>query len=88
LATRESRRRALCRRFHRLTQSLLGRRVNLHCLRHTSFSRLYAATKDLLLVKEWAGHKSIQSTLVYMTLENLAEANKTQAAILRDLAMK
>lgn len=69
-------RRLLTRHFHRLTKRLLGRRVNLHALRHTAFTRLYRQTKDLLLVKTWAGHRSINSTLVYLQAEKQAEASR------------
>lgn len=65
-AAKASWRRLLCRHYHLLTQRLLGRRRNLHGLRHTAFSRVYAATKDLLLTKAWAGHVAIGSTVVYM----------------------
>lgn len=36
-----------------------------HCLRHTFATRLYRKTRDILLVKEALGHRSIQSTLAY-----------------------
>lgn len=63
---RASWRRLLCRYYHQLTLRLLGRRRHLHGLRHTAFSRVYAATQDLLLTKSWAGHVAIGSTVVYM----------------------
>lgn len=69
-------RRLLTRHFHRLTKRLLGRRVNLHALRHTAFTRLYRQTKDLLLVKTWAGHRSINSTLVYLQADKQSEASR------------
>lgn len=77
--------RSLCRHFHHLTETLLTRRVNLHALRHTAFSRLYSATRDLMLVKQWAGHKSIQSTLVYMQADQTREANQTSTQLLNTL---
>lgn len=79
---RASERRALCRRFHALTTELLGERLNIHRLRHTAFSRLYARTKDLLLVKDWAGHRSTKSTLVYLIENRKDEANEAMSAIL------
>lgn len=79
---RASERRALTRRFQALTESLLGERLNIHRLRHTAFSRLYAATKDLLLVKDWAGHRSTKSTLVYLIDNRKDEANQAMSLIL------
>jgi len=79
----DSVRRSLTRHFHQRTKTLLGRRLNLHSLRHTAFSRLYVASKDLLLVKQWAGHKSINSTLVYLRVNNQEEANRTAQDILK-----
>lgn len=73
--SRASHQRAMCRHMHEVSMKLLGRRINLHALRHTAFSRLYVATKDILLVKQWAGHKSIDSTLVYVHLEKTKEAD-------------
>jgi integrase len=75
-AAADTNRRTLCRHFHRLTKRLLGRRVNLHALRHTAFTRLYRQTKDLLLVKTWAGHRSINSTLVYLQADKQSEASR------------
>lgn len=83
---RDSLRRSLCRYFHSLTEDLLGRRYNLHTLRHTAFSRLYVATKDLLLVKNWAGHKSINSTMAYMHADQREEANQASNTLLKALA--
>lgn len=80
-----SHRRALCRRFHELTTLHLNRRLNLHALRHTAFTRLYLATKDLLLVKQWAGHRSINSTMVYMAADLRREADETNASLLNAL---
>lgn len=85
-STTDSRRRVLARHFAALTKTILGRSVNLHALRHTAFSRLYAATKDLLLVKQWAGHRSVSSTMVYMRLDHAEEANRANCALLQDMA--
>lgn len=85
LATRESRRRRLCRHFHEVTHRLLGRRVNLHALRHLAFTRLYLATKDLLLVKQWAGHRSINSTMTYMAADLRGRADEAHQVLLKVL---
>jgi integrase/recombinase XerD len=37
----------------------------LHSLRHTSAVRLYQKSKDLLLVKRFLGHRSIETTMIY-----------------------
>lgn len=39
-----------------------------HALRHTFGTQLYKSTKDLALVKRELGHKSINSTMVYVHL--------------------
>lgn len=83
--TNASLKRGLCRHFHALSQRLLHRRVNLHTLRHTAFMRLYLATKDLLLVKQWAGHRSIGSTMAYMHEDRGAMADATANSLLKAL---
>ena len=40
----------------------------IHTIRHTCASRLINAGEDLLTVKEWLGHKSIQTTIRYAHL--------------------
>ncbi len=81
-----SRRRGLDRHF-RAAMSALGQRpINLHALRHTAFSRLYEQTHDLILVKQWAGHRSINSTLVYMTIDAQDQANRAVDEGLKALA--
>jgi integrase len=81
-SSKESQRRSLCRRFHWICEQVLGHRMKIHSLRHTAFSRLYAKTKDLLLVQEWAGHKSINSTLEYLKDHRRDEANAIMSQIL------
>lgn len=81
--TLASERRALCRHFHLTTENLFGQRLNLHTLRHSAFTRLYVATKDILLVKNWAGHGSINSTLVYVHHEQRREANAANQHLLK-----
>lgn len=78
----DSARRILTRRFHELTLELLGFRCNLHMLRHTAISRLYLQTKDIILTQTWAGHKSTNSTAVYISLDYEEKANKIMVASL------
>ena len=55
----------------RTAQKLQNQRINrihFHTLRHFYATRLYHKTKDLLLVKERLGHRSINSTMIYTQL--------------------
>jgi len=45
------------------------RTIRLYDLRHYFATMLYHKTKDILLVKQQLGHKSINNTLVYIDLE-------------------
>ncbi|MEE9392628.1 MAG: tyrosine-type recombinase/integrase [Planctomycetota bacterium] len=45
----------------------LGDWITPHCLRHTYATRLYEASNDLILVKEAMTHRSISSTVVYLS---------------------
>ena len=78
-------RRSLCRHFHSLTRTLLGRRLNLHALRHAAISRVYETTQDILATKIWAGHKSLNSTLVYLHEEQRGKADSGNLGSLRAL---
>lgn len=49
----------------KITAEVFGVPYRFHSLRHTFAMRVYAKTKDLLLVKRLLGHRSINSTLVY-----------------------
>jgi integrase/recombinase XerC len=49
----------------RLRQAGIERSLTVHGLRHDFASRLYAKTKDLLLVQRAMDHRSVASTLVY-----------------------
>jgi integrase len=40
-----------------------------YALRHTCATRLYAKTRDIVLVKEWLGHTDIKMTLRYAKLQ-------------------
>jgi len=48
-------------------------KITFHTFRHLKATLLYHATKDLILVKETLGHRSIQSTLIYTQLVNFEE---------------
>jgi integrase len=44
------------------------KRIHLHSFRHYFACNLYFQTKDILLVKEKLGHRSIENTLIYTHL--------------------
>lgn len=48
----------------------LGIKGSTHTLRHTYATYMYKQTKDILLVKELLGHKSVLSTQVYTHIDN------------------
>lgn len=48
----------------------LGIRGSVHTLRHTYATFMYQRTKDILLVKELLGHKSVLSTQIYTHIDN------------------
>ena len=41
-----------------------------HTLRHSSATIMYQHTKDILLVKEFLGHKTVLSTQIYTHINN------------------
>ena len=43
--------------------------IGLHTFRHWKATMLYHQTKDIVLVKEFLGHRSLDSTLLYVQLE-------------------
>jgi len=49
------------------------KKITFHTFRHLKATLLYHATKDLILVKETLGHRSIQSTMIYTQLINFEE---------------
>jgi integrase len=79
---RDTQRRLMTRHFHQVSERLLGRRYNIHALRHTAISRLYEASRDIVATQAWAGHKSGNSTLAYIALERQGLAEKTMSEIL------
>jgi integrase len=55
------------RAWRRLSMRWLGRTVKFHSLRHTAAQRLWIATKDMWKVREFLGHKSLTSTMIYVS---------------------
>jgi len=49
------------------------KKITFHTFRHLKATLLYHSTKDLILVKETLGHRSIQSTMLYTQLINFEE---------------
>ena len=45
-------------------------RITFHTFRHWKASMEYHKTKDIMHVKQLLGHRSIQSTMIYITIEN------------------
>ncbi|UCF59628.1 MAG: tyrosine-type recombinase/integrase [Candidatus Bathyarchaeota archaeon] len=43
-------------------------RINFHTLRHWKATTLYHKTRDPLFVKEFLGHKKLDTTLIYIQL--------------------
>ena len=50
------------------TQNRRIKQIHLHSFRHWFGSMLYQSTKDIMLVKQKLGHKSITSTQIYVQL--------------------
>ena len=48
----------------------LGFKGSTHTLRHTAATLIYQSTKDILVVQQFLGHKSINSTQIYAHLNN------------------
>lgn len=51
------------------------RAIHLHTFRHWKATTEYHATKDIVHVKTLLGHKSIETTMIYINLENAIFAN-------------
>jgi integrase len=49
----------------RITNESLGTPRRFHTMRHSFAVRLYSSTRDILLVQQMLGHRSLESTLVY-----------------------
>jgi len=44
-------------------------RISFHTFRHWKATNLYHQTKNILLVKEFLGHASLDNTLLYIQIE-------------------
>ena len=55
------------RAWRRLSLRWRGREVRFHCLRHTAAQRVWKVTKDIWEVRRFLGHKSLTSTLIYVS---------------------
>lgn len=55
-------------------------RRHFHVLKHSIAVHLIAAGADVILVRDWLGHRSIQNTMVYAQL--LSPRRDAQAATL------
>jgi len=77
-----SKKRIIHRHIDFLTLWLLGESYSMHCLRHTIFSMLYRKTGDIHLVQQWAGHRSLASTLKYMHINQIEKADQIIKSIL------
>lgn len=77
-------RRMIHRHVDFLTYWLTGEAYSMHCLRHTIFSMLYRQTGDIYLVKQWAGHKSLASTLEYVHVNQIERAEEILSKVLGD----
>jgi integrase len=52
--------------------------IHFHTLRHWKATTLYHQTKDILYVKQFMGHRRIESTLVYVQIESALFQNMTE----------
>lgn len=59
----------------------IGCGKKLHSLRHTRAIELYRSTKDILLVKAWLGHKSLQTTMIYQEFDYTQSAFRLGASV-------
>ena len=63
-------------RISELTQKIdFGKNITSHSLRHAFGSHLYESGTDIFRIKELMGHKSIQSTNLYVHLASLSRMN-------------
>jgi hypothetical protein len=66
---------AVLRRLRVWSRHVFGRAYSFHCLRHTAAVRVYEATRDVLVVQRFLGHKSLQWTDVYLRSLLAVEVN-------------
>ena len=58
-------------------------RIGFHTFRHWKATMLYHQTKDIVLVKEFLGHKSLDTTLLYIQLERALFKEETDEFIVK-----
>lgn len=56
------------KRLARKLQNPRLQRISFHTLRHWKATMLYHETKDILYVKEFLGHRKVETTLLYVQL--------------------
>ncbi len=56
-----------------LADSSISKPATVHTLRHSWATHLLEAGVNLLLIQLWLGHKSLQTTAIYMHLTRNAE---------------
>ena len=64
-------------RLNQIWQKYRPNKKTFHALRHTYAMQIYKQTKDLLLVQQALGHRSINNTTVYAKASNGQEQLKT-----------
>ena len=61
----------------------LGKGVSIHTLRHSYATHLLEAGVSLKVIQKYLGHSSLQTTMIYLHLTDLAEANARE--VIEDL---
>ncbi len=56
-------------------QLKFGKKVSAHTLRHSYATHLLEAGVSLKVIQKYMGHKSLQSTIIYLHLTDIAEAD-------------
>ena len=55
-----------------------GKKVSTHTLRHSYATHLHEAGVSLRAIQKYLGHKSLQTTLIYLHLSQKGEADSRQ----------
>lgn len=77
-----NRRRIIDRRLRWVCSHLFIKPVGMHTLRHTICSEIYRETKNIFMVKDFIGHKSLSSTLRYQHHNQKEEAENVVRSLL------